>query len=230
MSPRLALPVSLVRSDLVCFLAPLPCSDCLDRLASNKPPKGKAPTILEIESAMGAAFNPSVFGSTLAQTLEIQADLYPNDRVPIILPFLANGILALGGASTEGIFRVPGDGDGVAMLKDRIDRGQYQLNGIDDPHIAASLLKLWLRELQEPLIPPSKYNSALAVSSDPVAVCDLIRSLPQCVSRCNLSFHFLFLRLTRPSRLACPPESTGPLSSLRSRSSSSCWLTRPRRR
>lgn len=106
----------------------------------------------------GAAFNPSVFGSTLTQTLQIQSELYPDDRVPIILPFLANGILALGGAATEGIFRVPGDGDGVAMLKDRIDRGQYQLSGVDDPNIPASLFKLWLRELQEPLIPPNKVS------------------------------------------------------------------------
>lgn len=104
----------------------------------------------------GAAFNPSVFGSTLQQTFKIQAELYPNDRVPIILPFLANSILILGGASTEGIFRVPGDMDGVSMLKNRIDRGQYQLNGVDDPNVPASLFKLWLRELQEPLIPPNK--------------------------------------------------------------------------
>ncbi|KAL7415284.1 hypothetical protein BDY24DRAFT_382457 [Mrakia frigida] len=169
-------------------------SHCLERLLANKPPKGKAPTVLEIESAMGAAFNPSVFGSTLTQTLQVQSELYPDDRVPIILPFLANGILALGGACTEGIFRVPGDGDGVAMLKDRIDRGQYQLSGVDDPNIPASLFKLWLRELQEPLIPPTKYNAALAVAGDPDAVCDLIRTLPR-INRAVVVFTISFLQL-----------------------------------
>lgn len=73
---------------------------------------------------MGAAFNPSVFGSTIEQTMAIQAELYGADRVPIVLPFLANAILALGGITTEGVFRVPGDMDSIAMLKDRIDRGR----------------------------------------------------------------------------------------------------------
>lgn len=52
-----------------------------------------------------------------------QALLYPDERVPIVLPFLANGIIAMDGLKTEGIFRVPGDSDQVAMVKDRIDRG-----------------------------------------------------------------------------------------------------------
>ena len=68
--------------------------------------------------------------------------------MPIILPFLSDGILALGGMKSEGIFRVPGDGDSVSELKLRIDKGYYTLNGFDDPNILASLLKLWLVEAQ----------------------------------------------------------------------------------
>ncbi len=59
--------------------------------------------------------------------MQLQASSYPNLMVPVILPFLADGILALGGTQSEGIFRVPGDADSVSELKSRMDRGHYQL-------------------------------------------------------------------------------------------------------
>lgn len=59
--------------------------------------------------------------------MSLQERSYPDLKVPIVLPFLADGILALGGMSAEGIFRVPGDNDSIFELKSRIDRGHYQL-------------------------------------------------------------------------------------------------------
>jgi hypothetical protein len=59
--------------------------------------------------------------------MDLQEQSYPSSRIPIVLTFLTNGILALGGLASEGIFRVPGDGDCVAELKSRIDRGHYRL-------------------------------------------------------------------------------------------------------
>lgn len=59
--------------------------------------------------------------------MEYQERSYPNLKVPVILPFLADGILALGGTRCEGIFRIPGDNDSVSELKSRMDRGHYQL-------------------------------------------------------------------------------------------------------
>lgn len=85
-------------------------------------------------------------------------------QVPIILPFLADGILALGGTKSEGIFRVPGDGDAVSELKLRIEKGYYSLDGVEDPHVLASLFKLWLRELCDPLVPDELYNDCITAS------------------------------------------------------------------
>lgn len=59
--------------------------------------------------------------------MQLQSRSFPSLKVPVILPFLAEGILSLGGLQSEGIFRVPGDNDSVSELKSRIDRGQYQL-------------------------------------------------------------------------------------------------------
>ncbi|OXC68647.1 hypothetical protein AYX13_02852 [Cryptococcus neoformans] len=140
--------------------------------------RAKPLTVGEIEHASDAAFYPSVYGESLVRIMDLQKTSYPQLKVPIILPFLADGILALGGTRSEGIFRVPGDGDCVAELKSRMDRGHYRLKGIDDPHVVASLFKLWLRELEEPLIPTALYNDALIASKDYQQVVEIVQKLP----------------------------------------------------
>ncbi|EJU04026.1 hypothetical protein DACRYDRAFT_48619 [Dacryopinax primogenitus] len=149
-----------------------------------KGPRGKAPSLEEIEAAADAAFHPSVFGESLPLIMSLQATVYPPSEqpVPIILPFLSSGILALGGMKEEGIFRLPGDTDAVASLRLRIERGHYHLEGVEDPHVCASLMKSWLRELREPVIPEGQtYNLALqaAASDNPNQVLDVVRHLPE---------------------------------------------------
>ncbi|KAF8160909.1 hypothetical protein B0H34DRAFT_795758 [Crassisporium funariophilum] len=171
---------------------------CLRRLGSisKKGPRGKPPMIAEIETASDAAFNPSTFGESLDATIRLQERNYPHQKIPIILPFLADGILALGGTKAEGIFRVPGDNDSVSGLKLRIDRGYYTLDGVDDPHVLASLMKLWLRELCDPLVPEELYNECIQNSKDPEACVQIIERLPTINRRVVLfvvSFMQLFL-------------------------------------
>ncbi|KAF5388857.1 hypothetical protein D9757_005647 [Collybiopsis confluens] len=169
---------------------------CLRRLdiISRKGPRGKPPSISEIETASDAAFNPSTFGEPLGAIIRLQERTYPEQKVPIILPFLADGILALGGTKSEGIFRVPGDSDSVSELKLRIDRGYYSLEGVDDPNVLASLLKLWLRELCEPLVPEEMYNECVANSKDPEACIHIVRRLPT-ISRRVILFVISFFQL-----------------------------------
>ncbi len=51
------------------------------------------------------------------------------------------------------LHRVPGDIDEVNSLKLKLDKGLIPMDKLSDPHVPASLLKLWFRELEEPLIP-----------------------------------------------------------------------------
>ncbi|KAH9165486.1 hypothetical protein EDB89DRAFT_2076760 [Lactarius sanguifluus] len=48
-------------------------------------------------SSQDAAFNPSTFGKPLDAVFRLQECTYLTQRVPIVLPFLADGVLALGG-------------------------------------------------------------------------------------------------------------------------------------
>ena len=51
------------------------------------------------------------------------------------------------------IHSVPGDIDEVNALKLHVDKWKDPPRSLTDPHVPASLLKLWFRELEDPLIP-----------------------------------------------------------------------------
>ncbi|KAF9564759.1 hypothetical protein CPC08DRAFT_228969 [Agrocybe pediades] len=175
---------------------------CLLRLTaiSKKGPRGKPPSIEEIETASDAAFNPSTFGENLGAIMRLQERTYPHQKVPIVLPFLADGILALGGLKAEGIFRVPGDNDSVSSLKLRIDRGYYTLENVDDPHVLASLIKLWLRELCDPLVPEELYNECVEQAKNPEACMQIVERLPT-INRRVVLFVISFLQLFLEERV-----------------------------
>ena len=84
--------------------------------------------------------------------MELQAEQYPDLKIPRIITTLAEAVIRLNGVDVEGIFRVPGDTEQVYALRIQLDNGNYDV-GVDDPNTPASLLKLWLRELEEPLVP-----------------------------------------------------------------------------
>jgi Rho GTPase-activating protein 39 len=165
-------------------------------------PRGKVPSSKEIERALDAAFNPSVFGETLEDIMKLQraaasssvndeedeeGSMQPQDvelKVPKILMFLTESIIQLNGFKSEGIFRVPGDADEVNDLKVRIEKGIYSLGDIHDPNVPGSLLKFWMRDLAEPLIPGSKYEACIDIGrlegrNGAEQAVKLIESLPE---------------------------------------------------
>ncbi|KAJ3012765.1 hypothetical protein HKX48_006093 [Thoreauomyces humboldtii] len=133
-------------------------------------PRGKTPTIVEITRAQEAPFSPSLFGEPLDDIMKLELEREPHAVVPRILPFLADAIIALKGCSTEGIFRVPGDADAVTELRMRVEKGDYNMHGITDPNVPSSLLKLWLRDLADPLIPSEFYPGCVQVGKEETTV------------------------------------------------------------
>ncbi|XP_021713386.1 hornerin isoform X2 [Aedes aegypti] len=164
----------------------------LDRIGSSGRKQAKKPTEDDINQAREQIFRDSMFGNTLGEVMELQKDKFPDLQLPWIQTTLSEQVLLLNGKQTEGIFRVPADVDEVSMLKNRLDRWEFPENkGTMDAHAPASLLKLWYRELYDPLIPDDLYDDCVA-TEDPVEAAAIVEKLPK-INRLVLTYlvHFL---------------------------------------
>eukprot|EP01126_Amoeba_proteus_P001377 TRINITY_DN10394_c1_g1_i2.p1 TRINITY_DN10394_c1_g1~~TRINITY_DN10394_c1_g1_i2.p1 ORF type:complete len:232 (-),score=60.85 TRINITY_DN10394_c1_g1_i2:195-890(-) len=142
--------------------------------------RGRVPDINELKGLVDAPFKQAVFGSTLGEIMDVQKEINCHADLPLVLTVLAKAVLDLQGHQTEGIFRVPGDTAMVTSLKIQIENGDYSCEGLDDPHIPGSLLKLWMRELAEPIIPCDLYDDAIeaAKNDDEMAAVALVSKMP----------------------------------------------------
>ncbi|KAI7831216.1 hypothetical protein BC939DRAFT_437941 [Gamsiella multidivaricata] len=162
---------------------PVMAQHCLDllRRISKRGSRAKQLTLIEIARAQEAAFRPSVFEATLERLMGRQmasGGEWAAWRVPRLMVFLKESVISLGGHKTEGIFRISGDLGSVAELRARIELGNYDLEGITDPHVPCSLLRLWIRDLPEPIIPYGMYQQCIQGAEDKDAVARVISALP----------------------------------------------------
>ncbi|KAF9403801.1 hypothetical protein BGX21_009897 [Mortierella sp. AD011] len=162
---------------------PVMAQHCLDllRRISKRGARAKQLTLVEIARAQEAAFRPSVFEATLERLMGRQMAAggeWAAWRVPRLMVFLKESVINLGGLKTEGIFRISGDLGAVAELRARIELGNYDISGITDPHVPCSLLRLWIRDLPEPVIPYSMYQQCIQGAQDKDAVTKVVSSLP----------------------------------------------------
>lgn len=80
---------------------------------------------------------------------------------------------------------------------------------------AASLLKLWYRELEEPLIPHEFYEQCVAQCESPEAAVAVVHSLPR-INRLVLCYLIRFLQVCGGPRT--PPRPRNPPPPLQARS------------
>ncbi|XP_053289039.1 rho GTPase-activating protein 39 isoform X3 [Pleuronectes platessa] len=178
------------------------CYRKLQKVAITGGKKGlRKPTLEEIDHSRRAIITPSLFGSSLEEVMERQSELFPDRKLPWVQIQLSQYVLALGGAQTEGIFRVPGDIDEVNALKLQVDQWRIPEN-LSDPNVPASLMKLWYRELEEPLIPMNFYMQCVSNCDDPVAAIAVVQALPE-LNRLVLCYFIHFLQVfAQPSNVA----------------------------
>ncbi|XP_072410051.1 rho GTPase-activating protein 25-like [Chiloscyllium punctatum] len=116
-----------------------------------------------IRRAMGTLSSGAVFGQRLAETVAYEQK-FGQHLVPMVVEqctdFIRNH-----GLNEEGIFRLPGQDNQVKELRDAFDSGERpSFDRNTDVHTVASLFKLYLRELPEPVVPWSQYEDFLACS------------------------------------------------------------------
>lgn len=177
------------------------CYRKLQKVAITGGKKGlRKPTLEEIEQARDAILTPSLFGSSLEEIMERQKAVYPERRLPWVQTQLSQQVLTLGGERTEGIFRVPGDIDEVNALKLQVEQWRIP-DSLADPTVPASLLKLWYRELEEPLIPQQFYKQCITNYENPDAAVSVVKQLPE-LNRMVLCYLIHFLQIfSQPSNV-----------------------------
>uniref|UniRef100_A0A3Q1CM88 Rho GTPase-activating protein 39 n=1 Tax=Amphiprion ocellaris TaxID=80972 RepID=A0A3Q1CM88_AMPOC len=178
------------------------CYRKLTKAALTGAKKGlQKPCIEEIKHARNAIFSPSMFGSSLEEVMVLQKERYPDRQLPWVQTRLSEEVLGLNGDQTEGIFRVPGDIDEVNALKLQVDQWKIP-TGLEDPHIPASLLKLWYRELEEPLIPHEFYEECINHYDNPEAAVNVVLGLPH-INKLVLCYLIRFLQVfAQPANVA----------------------------
>ncbi|KAK1791656.1 hypothetical protein P4O66_013654, partial [Electrophorus voltai] len=139
-----------------------------------------------IRRVIWAPFGGGIFGQHLEDTV-----LYERKFGPRLAPLLVEqcvDFIREQGLKEEGLFRMPGQANLVKELQDAFDCGDKPLfDNNTDIHTVASLLKLYLRELPEPVIPFSKYEdfltcAQLLLKDEEVGLSELakqVKTLPQ---------------------------------------------------
>ncbi|XP_049847289.1 rho GTPase-activating protein 39 isoform X3 [Schistocerca gregaria] len=166
----------------------------LERIGHTGKKAPRKPTIEEIDQARLQIFRPSMFGNTLQEVMALQKDRFPHRKLPWVQTTLSEEVLKLQGAQTEGIFRVSADVDEVNSLKSRIDRWDLPSAEMTDGHAPASLLKLWYRELYEPLIPDNMYTECVNHHADPEKAVAIVHKLPE-LNKLVLCYLIRFLQI-----------------------------------
>uniref|UniRef100_A0A493TY35 Rho GTPase-activating protein 39 n=1 Tax=Anas platyrhynchos platyrhynchos TaxID=8840 RepID=A0A493TY35_ANAPP len=179
------------------------CYRKLQKVAVTGGKKGlRKPTVEEITHARNAIVTPSLFGSSLEEIMLRQQDMYPGHKLPWVQTQLSQQVLALGGEQTEGIF----------STLSQITRKNKQPLQVQESsvHLAvlmpsafcpASLLKLWYRELEEPVIPQQFYKECISNYENPDAAVAVVHLLPE-LNRLVLCYLIHFLQIfAQPSNV-----------------------------
>ena len=134
---------------------------------SLTPPNAQSPT----HGARGG----KIFGNTITGAIAAERELSGDESgdgdsdtgtydVPLIVPTLINSLVRNGGLSCEGIFRLSPSADEVSAVKRSLAAFDYDaLNNVTSPHVPAALLKTFLRELLDPIIPSAAYQDAINI-------------------------------------------------------------------
>ncbi|XP_029562029.1 rho GTPase-activating protein 22 isoform X2 [Salmo trutta] len=114
-----------------------------------------------IRRVIWAPFGGGIFGQHLEDTVQYEKKF--GQRLAPLLVEQCVDFIRERGLDEEGLFRMPGQANLVKDLQEAFDCGDKPLfDSNTDVHTVASLLKLYLRELPEPVVPFSKYEDFLS--------------------------------------------------------------------
>lgn len=122
--------------------------------------KSSSPSLSNCNSVLAN----KIFGIPLD---ELQQGGHPDNEVPFIVRHVVDYIEEHGGLEQQGLFQVNGNAETVEWLRQRYDSGEeVDLVKEADVPSAISLLRFFLQELPEPVIPASLHIHLMHLSQD----------------------------------------------------------------
>ncbi|XP_057590167.1 protein FAM13B isoform X10 [Hippopotamus amphibius kiboko] len=122
--------------------------------------KSSSPSLSNCNSVLAN----KIFGIPLD---ELQQGGHPDNEVPFIVRHVVDYIEEHGGLEQQGLFQVNGNAETVEWLRQRYDSGEeVDLVKEADVPSAISLLRFFLQELPEPVIPGSLHIQLMQLSQD----------------------------------------------------------------
>eukprot|EP00808_Paulinella_micropora_P015858 g51545.t1 len=102
------------------------------------------------------------FGVSLEETLENEESTAGAEavRLPKVFTALVDAVIKMGGLETKGIFRISATTAAREALEAKLEQGNLNIEG-SDPHVPAGVLKKFLRDLSEPLVPETQYRNCV---------------------------------------------------------------------
>lgn len=138
-----------------------------------------------------------IFGQHLEDTLKYEQEREPDRQVPEIVQMCVE-FLYTNGLEIRGLFRLPGRFSVVQKLREAFDVGGSRPSLDDvDVHSVASLLKSYLCDLPQPVIPVAHYDSVMHIVTrerplDPEAAISAMSDSIQQLPRANYNLlHYL---------------------------------------
>ncbi|ELP90583.1 Rho GTPase-activating protein, putative [Entamoeba invadens IP1] len=140
-----------------------------------------------------------VFSVDLNMVMTYQKMVCPTLSIPLLLLQIRDSLLKFGGDKTEGIFRLSAKQEEVDCYKLRFNKGDYSIFKECSCHTLASLFKLFLRELPNPVIPSKFYDNFVnedvveQFEKDPDSILKALEILPA-VNKSTVIFIINFLQ------------------------------------
>ncbi|KAH3745169.1 rho GTPase-activating protein 22 [Pelomyxa schiedti] len=154
-----AAPISSTRGEcLIAADSPAVLSEWLEYLAAN------LRLSFDLEGTTRTVYK-QIFGVPLDTVMSDQRKRYPHSEIPLFL-YNAFQQLSLRGLQEEGIFRISGCMTELQLLKSSLEQARTVNLANFDVHTLTNLVKSYLRELPQPLIPSQISNTITQLMED----------------------------------------------------------------
>jgi hypothetical protein len=120
---------------------------------------------IDVKLRSDLLYHVKQFGGSLDEIMELPENKGKEEQY--IFLWLVKNIYDLNGTASEGIFRISANLNDIITIQDLLEKREYTNleSKVDSPNTSAELLKIWMRNLKDPIIPFALYQSCIDLAN-----------------------------------------------------------------